>query len=112
MDLLGSLLRDEFGAQSKYVRTFEDFRKAMGKIVPERNKVVHSMWGFGATFGYDSATMVKIVKDKTKGAVLKSAPVTLKELRDISGKMSHLEWLISDLRVRICDEPLVRRKRA
>lgn len=112
MDLLGSLLRNEFGSQSKYVQTFEDFRKSMDMIVPKRNNFVHSMWGFGETFGYDSATMVKIVKDKSKGAVLKSVPVTLKELQDISGKMTHLEWLISDLRVRICNEPLVRQRRA
>ncbi|MDQ3819959.1 MAG: hypothetical protein M3362_20105 [Acidobacteriota bacterium] len=112
MDLLGSLLRNEFGAQSKYVGTFDDFRKSMEMIVPQRNKFVHSMWGFGETFGYDTATMVKVVKDKSKGAVLKSVPVTLQELRDMSGKMAHLEWLISDLRVRICGEPLVRRRRA
>jgi len=104
MNLIGSLLRNEFDLQSEYVTTFEDFRKSMEQLVPQRNKFVHSMWGFGSTFNYDSATMVKVVKDKSKGAMLQSVPVTLKELQDISGKMAHLEWLISDLRVRVCHE--------
>jgi hypothetical protein len=111
MDLVGSLLRNEFGPQSKYVLTFEDFRKSMKEIVPQRNKFVHSMWGIGGALSYDSAIMVKVVKDRAKGAVLKTVPVTLKELQDISGKMAHLEWLISDLRVRVGDEPTVRQGR-
>ena len=101
-DLLGSLLSNEFASQNKHVRRFESFRKAMEKTVPERNKSVHSMWSFGSTLKSDSATRVRVVKDKSKGAVLESVPVTLKELQDMSKEMEHLEWEIGDLRVRVC----------
>ena len=97
MDLVGSLLSNEFGTQSKHVVRFEKFRKSMEKIVPQRNKFVHSIWSFGSKLKSDSATRVKI-----KGAVLESVPVSLAELQDISKEMEHLEWEIGDLRVRVC----------
>ena len=102
IDLLGSLLTKEFSPTNKHVERFEEFRQAMSKIVPQRNVDVHSMWGFGHDLKSDSATRVKVVKHKTKGAVLKSVPVSLEELRKRSKEMEHLEWLISDIRVRVC----------
>jgi len=102
MDLLGSLLNSEFDAQNQYVKRFEQFRKDMEKFVPERNNCVHSMWAFGPTLKSDSATRLKVVKDKSKGAILESVPVTLNELQEISEALEQLEWELSDIRVHVC----------
>lgn len=68
MDLLNSLLNSEFGAQNEYVKRVEKFRKNMERIFPQRNDCVHSMWGFGRTLKSDSATRVKVVRDKSNGS--------------------------------------------
>lgn len=102
MDLLAALLNKEFGAQNKHVKRFDEFKQDMKRIVPQRNNCVHSMWGFGHTLKSDSATRVKVVKHKSKGAVRESVAVSLKELQDMSKEMERLEWMVGNIRVRVC----------
>lgn len=102
IDLIDSLLRYEFGLQHAHVKRFENIRKELVQLEEHRNKFVHSMWAFGSSLGPDTATRVKVVKNRTKGAKLESTPVTIKELEEVSKAMEQLEWEVGDLRVRIC----------
>lgn len=102
IDLLGSLLSHEFGSNHQHFERFEEFRKKVVRLEEQRNKFVHSMWAFGSTLKPDSATRIKVVKNRTKGAQLESTQVALKDLEEVSAAMEQLEWEIGDLRVRVC----------
>src|SRR5215813_973870 len=49
IDLLRSLLRDEFDSDHDYFKEFEEIRKKLVQSEEKRNSFVHSMWGFGST---------------------------------------------------------------
>jgi len=94
---LEALLTNEFGTQHRYVIRFKKFSSALDKLRKKRNEIVHSMWSFGSTLKANSATRSKI---KRRGREFVS--VTLDEMKELSKKMEHLEWEISDIRVRVC----------
>src|SRR5216684_5515270 len=55
------------------------------------------MWSFGPTLNVDYATRSKIKRSRREFAT-----VTLSEMGELSKKMEHLEWEISEIRVRVC----------
>jgi hypothetical protein len=97
VNMLAALLSNEFGPQHRHVVRFKKFSSALEKLKKQRNDVVHSMWSFGPTLNVDSATRSKIKKSGREFAT-----VTLSDMQDLSKKMEHLEWEISDIRVRVC----------
>lgn len=97
VDMLGALLTNEFGSQHRHVLRFKDFSRALDKLRKKRNEAVHSMWSFGPTLNVDSATRSKI-----KRSGREFATVTLSEMEELSKEMEHIEWEISDIRVRVC----------
>lgn len=97
VDMLRALLTDEFGPQHRHVIRFKQFSSALDKLRKKRNEAVHSMWSFGPTLNLDSATRSKI-----KRSGREFATVTLSEMQELSKEMEHLEWEISDIRVRVC----------
>lgn len=97
VDMLGALLTNEFGSQHRHVLRFKDFSRDLDKLRKKRNEAVHSMWSFGPTLNVDSATRSKI-----KRSGREFATVTLSEMEELSKEMEHIEWEISDIRVRVC----------
>lgn len=97
VDMLRALLVNEFGAQHRHLVRFRKFSSALDKLRKKRNEVVHSMWSFGPTLNVDTATRSKI-----KRSGREFATVTLSEMQELSKTMEHLEWEISDIRVRVC----------
>jgi hypothetical protein len=113
IDVLRSVLLNEFGAQHTYFKRFEKTQKELSQREQQRNQIVHSIWSFGSTLKADSATRIKVVRNKSQGTRREFIQVTLNELKEIADSMEHLEWEVSDLRVRICHyEASVRPKRA
>ena len=102
IEILESLLYEEFGINHNHFKAFEALRDEMKRREQQRNEIVHSMWSFGSTFGPDSATRVKVVRRKSGIATREAYPVSLASLKDVAEAMDRLGVKLGNLRVRVC----------
>src|SRR5436309_15202611 len=47
IEILESLLSDEFSLNHKHFKAFEELRDELNSREQQRNEIVHSMWSFG-----------------------------------------------------------------
>ena len=98
----GSLLRSEFGDDHEQVKRFNKFSSAANVVCERRNQFAHSLWGFGKDLTPNTATRIKLTLAEKKKSVKKDVEfLSLGDLKDISEEMTHLLWLISDIRVTV-----------
>jgi hypothetical protein len=85
-----------------YVNEFKAVRRQIEEVVSRRNKVVHSIWSLGPDFDPNVGTRIprtKIHRDQTD-----FVSVRVEDLKALSLDFEALDWAVSELRIRLCEE--------
>jgi hypothetical protein len=82
-----ALYRERHGEDANFEQLRDLIRRA-GDLEDERNRVMHSVWGAGATA--DSVTRIKMTAKEKHGLRFDFVPVTAAELSDVAGSIKVL----------------------